>query len=165
MDIQVFNQLPRNDAQSELIKCCSSLSWVEKMVKGRPYNDFLDLIEASEKIWFSLNKGDWLEAFSGHPKIGDVSSLKKKFAETKIWANNEQAGMNNATNEIIKELAHYNEIYEQKFGFIFIVCATGKSAQEMLNLIKLRYENTPDEEIKIAVIEQSKITKLRLEKL
>ena len=165
MDINLFNQLSRNDAQTELIKCCSSLSWVEKMVKGRPYDDFLDLVEKSEEVWFSLAKGDWLEAFSGHPKIGDINSLKKKFAETKRWANNEQAGMKSASDDIIKELAHYNDIYEKKFGFIFIVCATGKSAEEMLELIKRRYQNNPEEEIKIAVMEQNKITKLRLEKL
>ena len=108
---------------------------------------------------------DWKEAFAHHPKIGDFESLKKKFASTRGWAEQEQSGSQNASMAVLQALALANQTYENRFGYIFIVCATGKSAEEMLKILESRLNHDPKIEIKIAAQEQDKITKIRLEKL
>lgn len=165
MSIENLNQLDNNQLKSEFLKCCGSNNWAEELTKRKPFNSEEELYKKSDEIWNSLTKDDWLEAFKQHPKIGDINSLAKKFANTKQWAENEQSGVNAATNQVIEELAKYNNDYDQRFGYIFIVCATGKSAQEMLDILKSRIDNEPDKELKIAGEEQNKITKIRLDKL
>ena len=108
---------------------------------------------------------DYLEAFEGHPRIGDVESLAKKYANTKGWAGGEQKGLESADREVLQRLAKGNADYEAKFGHIFIVCATGKSAAEMLALLEARMPNDPKTEVMVAAEEQNKITRLRLKKL
>ena len=130
-----------------------------------PFPDEESLFIESEKIWFACNENDWKEAFTHHPKIGDIDSLKKKFGSTAQWASGEQSGVNVAAHDILEALAAGNEMYEKKFGYIFIVCATGKSAEEMLGILQARLRNSPETEIEVAADEQNKITKLRLEKL
>jgi 2-oxo-4-hydroxy-4-carboxy-5-ureidoimidazoline decarboxylase len=120
---------------------------------------------AADAIWLKLDRADWLEAFTHHPKIGDMDSLRAKFATTKEWAAGEQSGVNAANEEVLRGLADGNREYEQRFGHIFIVCATGKSAQEMLTLLRARLHNEADKELRIAAGEQAKITRIRLEKL
>lgn len=151
--------------KEELIKCCGSENWVNKMIEHGNFYSNENLIETSEKIWFSLKKEDWLEAFRHHPKIGDINSLKEKYSLTKDLAENEQAGVNTASLETLTELSKYNSDYEKKFGYIFIVCATGKSAEEMLAIIKSRIINDPEEEIMNAMKEQNEITKIRLNQI
>ena len=148
-----------------LFKCCGSTNWAEQLSQKIPFASIEELKTESDKIWFSCDKKDWLEAFSHHPKIGDVKSLEKKFASTAQWASGEQASVNAATHNPLIELKELNDAYEKKFGHIFIVCATGKSAEEMLVLLKQRLQNNPAEEIKIAANEQNKITHLRIDKL
>ena len=130
-----------------------------------PADDMIELMEDAEEQWWQCTEEDWKEAFSHHPKIGDVESLAKKFASAAQWASGEQSGVNAASKETIEALAESNRLYEEKFGYIFIVCATGKSAEEMLGLLQARLKNNPGAEIQIAADEQSKITKLRIEKL
>jgi 2-oxo-4-hydroxy-4-carboxy-5-ureidoimidazoline decarboxylase len=130
-----------------------------------PADDLVELLEDAEEIWYECSHDDWKEAFAHHPRIGDVESLKEKFYSTSQWASKEQSGMDSASQETIEALVEANRLYEEKFGYIFIVCATGKSAGEMLGLIRERLLNTPAAEIEIAGDEQNKITKLRLEKL
>lgn len=130
-----------------------------------PADDMVELLEDAEEQWWKCSEDDWKEAFAHHPKIGDVESLAKKFASTANWASGEQNSVINASTEVIEALAEGNRLYEEKFGFIFIVCATGKSAEEMLGLLHARLPNEPEDEIKIAADEQNKITKLRIEKL
>lgn len=130
-----------------------------------PADDLVELLEDAESQWWLCTEDDWKEAFAHHPKIGDINSLMKKFTNTAAWASGEQSGVNTATDEIIKLLSEGNRLYEEKFGYIFIVCATGKSAIEMLNLLNERLKNNPEEEIQIAADEQNKVTKLRIEKL
>ena len=130
-----------------------------------PADDLVELLEDAEEQWFKCSEEDWKEAFAHHPKIGDIDSLKKKFASTAKWASAEQSGVNTASENTIEALAEGNKKYEDKFGYIFIVCATGKSAEEMLGILESRLQNDPKEEIEIAADEQNKITKLRLEKL
>ena len=164
MTIKEFNQLRSEEAQAEIFKCCGSTNWAIKLTDNRPFTTIDDLRITSDTIWSACSVDDFLEAFSHHPKIGDKNSLQKKFS-TKEWASNEQSGVNEASDTILNELANRNEEYEKKFGFIFIVCATGKSASEMLELLNKRLPNTPDTEIKIAAREQNKITHLRINKL
>ena len=130
-----------------------------------PIDDMVELLDDAEDEWYKCSPEDWKEAFSHHPKIGDIDSLKKKFASTANWAMGEQSGTSTASEETIKALAKGNKEYEGKFGYIFIVCATGKSADEMLAILNSRLPNDPKKEIEIAADEQNKITRLRLEKL
>lgn len=130
-----------------------------------PADSMEGLLDQAEEIWYECSEDDWKEAFAHHPEIGDVESLTKKFASTAQWASGEQSGVNAATTETITALAEGNRLYEEKFGYIFIVCATGKSAEEMLALLQHRLKNDPEKEIRIAAAEQNKITKLRLQKL
>jgi 2-oxo-4-hydroxy-4-carboxy-5-ureidoimidazoline decarboxylase len=165
MTLHELNTLPVQQLKDELMKCCGSSAWVNKMLPFFPADDLVELLEDAEEQWWKCSEADWKEAFTHHPKIGDIDSLKKKFASTAQWAAGEQSGAASASPKTIEALAEGNAEYEKKFGYIFIVCATGKSAEEMLALLQERLQNDPKEEIEIAADEQSKITKLRLEKL
>ncbi len=135
------------------------------MSKKRPFSNVEDLIAKGHEIWKGLSKEDWLEAFSHHPRIGDVGKLREKFASTSKWAENEQEGVQSATEETLKQLAEGNKFYEVRFGMVFLVCATGKSADQMLELLKNRLQNDPIQEQLNAAAEQSKITEIRIKKL
>jgi 2-oxo-4-hydroxy-4-carboxy-5-ureidoimidazoline decarboxylase len=165
MTLQELSQLPERQLREELLKCCGSRIWVDKMIPLFPMEDLIELLENAEEQWNKCSEKDWKEAFSHHPKIGDTESLRKKFASTADWASGEQKGVATASTSAIEALAKGNQEYEAKFGYIFIVCATGKSADEMLSLLQSRLPNEPQKEIKIAAEEQNKITKLRLQKL
>ena len=165
MTLYELNILPQPQLKEELLKCCGSATWVKMMMAYFPADDLVEILEDAEEMWYACSKEDWKEAFTHHPKIGDVESLTKKFASTAEWASGEQSGVNVASKETIEALAEGNRLYEEKFGYIFIVCATGKSAEEMLDLLQSRLRNSPNEEIQIAADEQNMITKLRLEKL
>jgi 2-oxo-4-hydroxy-4-carboxy-5-ureidoimidazoline decarboxylase len=160
-----FNILPKDKLREELFKCCGSSRWVDKMMAFVPAEDLVELLEDAEEQWGECNESDWKEAFAHHPKIGDIDSLKRKFALTANWATEEQKGIGDANEATIKALAKGNSEYEEKFGYIFIICATGKTAGEMLKVLLDRLKNDPAEEIRIAADEQNKITKLRIEKM
>ncbi|HEX5655357.1 MAG TPA: 2-oxo-4-hydroxy-4-carboxy-5-ureidoimidazoline decarboxylase [Chitinophagaceae bacterium] len=165
MTLHEFNILPREQLIETLNKCCGSSAWVKRMLPFVPADDMVELLEDAEEQWWLCTEGDWKEAFAQHPKIGDKESLHKKFESTAAWASDEQSGVVDAPNEIIEDLAEANRLYEEKFGYIFIVCATGKSAEEMLTLLQTRLQNSPEVEIEVAADEQQKITRLRIEKL
>lgn len=165
MDLQNLNSLSQSAAFEELFKCCGCTRWAQQVAYNIPYRNKEELFSYADEVWDDCTEEDGLEAFSHHPKIGNLKNLEKKFAATKDWAGNEQAGVNDARQHTLQSLAIGNEKYESKFGYIFIVCATGKSAGEMLELLNSRMNNEPEEEFKIAMGEQSKITKIRLEKL
>jgi len=164
MTIDELNQLSAAEAEVNFLRCCGSKAWAEKMSGLRPYAHLANVHDAAITVWNSLPRVDWMEAFTAHPRIGDVSSLRKKFANTKAWASGEQSGMDAAAEEIILGLAEGNRRYEEKFGFIFIVCATGKTAEEMYKLLMARYPNDEQTEIQLAGAEQLKITHLRIDK-
>ena len=160
MTLKDFNKLDRDTAAKELFSCCGSRNWVSLLMQEFPFGTPETLIEKADAVWYgACNKNDWLESFSHHPKIGDKKSLAGKFS------GKEQAGLGSATDEIIEDLAKANYDYEKKFGFIFIVCATGKSAGEMLRLLTDRLKNNADDELAIAMGEQHKITLIRFNKL
>lgn len=135
------------------------------MALARPYATVATLIESSDKIWWALAEKDWLEAFRSHPRIGEKKTAEKVSAQAQQWSGQEQAGVNNAARETVESLAALNEAYEQKFGFIFIICATGKSSEEMVAALRERLNNKVAAELPIAAAEQNKITALRLKKL
>ena len=165
MTIEGFNKLSTEKVKEELFKCCGSTEWSKQLAAKVPFKSVEELKKESDRIWYSCSVNDGLEAFTHHPKIGDVKSLEKKFATTKAWAQGEQASVSKASQEVLHSLSKGNEDYEKKFGYIFIVCATGKSAEEMLDLLNQRLPNSPEEEIKIAMNEQNKITHIRIDKL
>jgi len=160
-----LNTLDRKTGTEVLQRCCGSTQWVSQMLEARPFASLDHLMQQSEEIWWRLSEADWKEAFRHHPQIGDLASLREKFAATASWAEGEQSGVRSASEEILQKLAEGNRLYAERFGYIFIVCATGKSAEEMLNLLNARLSNPPEIEIKLAAGEQAKITRLRLEKL
>jgi 2-oxo-4-hydroxy-4-carboxy-5-ureidoimidazoline decarboxylase len=165
MSLQELNSLDITGLEEQLGRCCGSAAWVKKMVALFPVHSEVSLSKVASRVWYGLEEKDWLEAFKHHPRIGDINSIKAKFLSTAAWAAGEQALVKETSEPVIEELLQGNRIYEEKFGFIFIVCATGKTAHEMLQLLTSRINNEPAEEIKIAMKEQDKITHLRLEKL
>ena len=165
MTIAEFDHLDLEQKKALLQQCCGSSTWVNNMIAVPPAEDLVDLLEIAEEQWYSCHEADWREAFSHHPRIGDIDSLRDKFAATAQWAEGEQSSVRQASEETLQQLAEGNEVYEQRFGYIFIVCATGKTADEMLQLLNQRLYNNPEVEIEVAMEEQLKITKLRLEKL
>lgn len=166
MKLNSLNALDKSQLKQELIKCCGSRLWVEKMAAVFPLTDEGALFAHAKYIWFEeCDKADWLDAFSHHPRIGDLTALRTKFASTAEWAGGEQASVRYTSDEVLETLARWNGLYEDKFGYIFIVCATGKSAEEMLAMLSVRLSNSPSEEIRVAMEEQYKITAIRLHKL
>ena len=165
MTLTQFNRLNKNEARQLFFNCCGSSKWCEQLILNIPFTSLEELKNLSDISWSQCELADVLEAFGHHPKIGNIKSLEEKFATTKEWASGEQSGVNEASAEVLRELADGNAAYEKKFGYIFIVCATGRSAPEMLSLLQSRLSNQPEEEIKIAKQEQNKITHIRLDKL
>lgn len=144
--------------EPHLLECCGSRNWAAQLLAARPFQDISQLETMATDIWWRLAPTDWLEAFSKHPKIGEKGKVSQ-------WSSEEQSGMNSAATDTAKKLAALNQTYFEKFGWIFIVCATGKSAEEMLSLLEARLPNRPEDELPIAAAEQNKITLLRLRKL
>jgi 2-oxo-4-hydroxy-4-carboxy-5-ureidoimidazoline decarboxylase len=165
MTITGLNALSQNELEEKFEQCCASSKWCKCLAEQAPFGSVEILNNKADQIWADCSEPDFLEAFLGHPKIGDVDSLAKKFQATKAWAGNEQEGVNEASMNVIKDLAKGNIDYEARFGFIFIVFATGKSAQQMLDLLLQRLPNKREDELLIAAAEQHKITKLRIQKL
>jgi 5-hydroxyisourate hydrolase / 2-oxo-4-hydroxy-4-carboxy-5-ureidoimidazoline decarboxylase len=160
MTLSEFNTLRKEEAKAHLFACCGSEKWANSMMNSFPFSSEKQLVDLSSAKWYDeCSESDWRESFTHHPKIGDVKSLTEKFA------GKEQAGVAVATTETIEALAKANADYEHKFGFIFIVCATGKSATEMLALLLDRLQNSVEEELHIAMGEQQKITIIRFKKL
>jgi 2-oxo-4-hydroxy-4-carboxy-5-ureidoimidazoline decarboxylase len=151
-----LNSAPHAEAARALERCCGSARWVAAMVARRPFPSADGVYRAAEEVWWSLEGADWLEAFAHHPRIGERATG---------WAGGEQAGVADASAATMQVLARRNREYERKFTHVFLVCATGRSAAEMLADLEKRIANPPADELRIAAGEQAKITRLRLEKL
>jgi 2-oxo-4-hydroxy-4-carboxy-5-ureidoimidazoline decarboxylase len=160
-----LNALPAAEARAELLRCCGSSRWADAMLARRPFADAEALQAEGEAAWNGLLPADWLEAFRHHPRIGDKEALRARFAATRAWAEGEQSGALGASEDVLEALAEGNRAYEERFGYIFTVCATGKSADEMLAALRQRLGHEPEAEIRVAASEQAKITRIRLEKL
>jgi 2-oxo-4-hydroxy-4-carboxy-5-ureidoimidazoline decarboxylase len=154
------------EARALLLRCCGSQRWADGMLGRRPFRSASALVSAAGEVFGMLGRADYLEAFAGHPAIGEnVAALSARFAATATWSGAEQAGVAAADPATLQALAAGNRSYRERFGYTFIVCATGKSAREMLELLSARLENDADTELLAAAKEQEKITLLRLGKL
>ncbi len=163
-NLEKLNHAPRETAESAFLSCCGSRRWAQIMASARPFADVSVLLNQAEQIWQNLEIEDWREAFAAHPKIGAKKAVPQATAQSAEWSNAEQSGVNSAADSVQTELEEANRLYENKFGFIFIVCATGKSAEEMLEICKERLNKDIAEEIRIAADEQRKIMEIRLKK-
>jgi 2-oxo-4-hydroxy-4-carboxy-5-ureidoimidazoline decarboxylase len=160
-----LNSVAFNEAVEYFRRCCGTDSWCRQMAECRPFSSLEDIHLKADACLDRLSQDGWLEAFACHPQIGDVNSLRMKYAGNREWSANEQSGVSIASEETLTELAKGNADYKKKFGFIFIVCASGKSASEMLAILSARLPLSIDEEIANAAREQRKITHLRIDKL
>jgi allantoicase len=161
--VSALNDLSDAAALDRFGRCCGSTRWAAAMVSARPFSSRAHLVGMAEQVWWGLGDGDWLEAAAHHPMIGaDVASLREKFAATADLAEGEQAGVAGATEETLKALAQANADYVERFGHVFLICATGKSAEAMLTALQERIDNEPPAELRIAAGEQVKITRIRL---
>ncbi|HEY5839448.1 MAG TPA: 2-oxo-4-hydroxy-4-carboxy-5-ureidoimidazoline decarboxylase [Pyrinomonadaceae bacterium] len=163
--ISRINELSEAQATGEFLKCCGSTAWANHMTGMRPFSNSDELSSRADEIWWSLDEEDWLEAFRAHPKIGEKKAAAAQSAEAQAWSAVEQSESERAAAETKAALAEGNREYEQRFGFIFIICATGKSAEEILAALNGRLHNDPETELRTAAEEQRKITRLRIEKL
>ena len=153
-----FNHHSKSEAAEALLTCCGSRVWAARMADSRPFSTCQQMGEKAGRIWLSLAAEDWREAFAHHPRIGETNLRAK-------WAADEQKGTRTATEEVLRALADGNRDYEARFGHVFLICATGKSAPEMLAALQSRMSNSAEKELQVAAGEQLKITHLRLEKL
>ena len=163
--LELLNHSSSAAAEFALLNCCGSRRWAQKMAEACPFADVSDLLKQADEIWQNLEAEDWLEAFAAHPKIGAKKGVSHQTEQSAEWSKGEQSGTQSATDSVKAELEEYNRLYENKFGFIFIVCATGKCAEEMLEICRRRLNNDVETEIRIAAEEQRKITEIRLKKL
>lgn len=159
-----LNAMSETKATYWFMQTCTATRWCQLMVQSRPYGSIDHLIEYTHKNWLQMHKDDYLEAFEGHPMIGDIHSLREKYAATKVIAGNEQAGTASASESTLQALQQVNQDYLDKHGFIFIICASGLSADVMLEALQARLQNSTDKEIVTAAQEQLKITLLRINK-
>jgi 2-oxo-4-hydroxy-4-carboxy-5-ureidoimidazoline decarboxylase len=157
-----IDNAPADAARRILQRACGSTRWIERMLTRRPFGSDAALKAAAREEWFALGEHDWLEAFSHHPKIGDRAPLAARFPSTHDLSAKEQSGAAGASADVIAEFSEANHAYVNRFGFIFIVCATGKTAEEMLRTLRDRLGNDRATEVRIAADEQAKITALRL---
>ena len=164
-DLAWLNSLTADEAAKELLQCCGSKRWAKEIVTARPYASLETLLTRADEVWWSLDRNDWLEAFRSHPKIGEKKAADKVSAQSQKWSGQEQSGVANSSQDTVDSLAALNHDYEQKFGFIFIICATGKTSDEMLSALRERLQHDREAELPIAAAEQGKITELRLKKL
>ncbi len=162
---QAIDRAAPDEARRLLARACGSSRWADRMLGRRPFGSRDALLSAARVEWDSLGEDDWREAFGHHPKIGDRETLRERFPSTHALSTREQAGIDGAAEDVLDALAEGNRRYQATFGYIFIVCATGKSAVEMLALVRERLDNDPETEIHIAVEEQAKITAIRLDTL
>jgi allantoicase len=163
--LRFLNSIDPAAARAELINCCGSSRWADAVSKSAPFADSHQLIEKAEAAFANLKKEDWLEAFHHHPRLGENKSSSQTSNQAKSWSEQEQSGITGAQAGVMAELAAANRAYEERFGHIFIVCASGRSSAEILTAIRERMSNNPETELRITADEQRKITRLRLQKL
>lgn len=162
----VLGDASQEEARAALTRCCGASRWVEGMLARRPFADDDAVFAAADEVWAGAQRDDVLEALTHHPEIGaNLDALRERYASTATWSAGEQGAVAAADEETLVALRDGNVAYRKRFGHIFVVCATGKSAAEMLGLLQARMGNDPKDEIWVAAGEQGKIARLRLEKL
>jgi len=157
LTLHQIDQAPEEALRPPLFECCGCARWVDRFLAARPFHNQTALLTAADSAWWALDPSDWIEAFRAHPRIGEknLSALSSQ----------EQSGLNSAPHYVLDQLAARNLEYERRFGWIFLICATGQSAQAMLQALTARLDNSPDQELQVAAAEHAKIIRLRLIKL
>lgn len=160
-----LNELDKETAQEQFLRCCGAARWARRMAAARPFKNTSVLSKAADVAFETMKEVDWIEAFAHHPEIGDIESLRQRFSGIGHWAGTEQSGTSAASEATLLRLAQGNRLYREKFGFIFIIRATGKNADEMLEALDRRLTNDYETEVRNAVEQQIQITRLRLRKM
>ncbi|HEX4758535.1 MAG TPA: 2-oxo-4-hydroxy-4-carboxy-5-ureidoimidazoline decarboxylase [Terracidiphilus sp.] len=165
--LEAWNKAGEGDALDAMIACCGARRWASAMVALRPIGSVLELSEAADRVWSTMTESDWMEAFACHPRIGERKAAHAT-AKSTMWSSQEQSsvsiGMDGAMDEVLGELAAGNSRYEERFGFTYIVCATGKSGEEMLAILKRRLAGDREGELREAAEQQRQIMQIRLGK-
>jgi len=170
--LAILNGLDSATLNKDLLSCCASPEWAYAVLKGRPYTSSEALQEYAARCWDLQPESEILLAFAAHPEIGNVDAVKSKFAPANTtderhdsWSSNEQAAVDSASESVLRRLSEMNIAYRERFGYTFIICATGLGAEEMLSALESRMNGTPDQELRVAAEEQRKILHIRIEKL
>lgn len=158
-----WNSAVADEALRTMIACCGAKRWAASMVEQRPFAGIVELSEAADRTWSEMQEADWLEAFACHPRIGERKAAYAT-AQSAAWSRQEQSSAASASEKILTELAEGNALYEERFGFTYIVCATGKSAEEMLAILERRLASDRDTELREAAEQQRQILQIRLGK-
>jgi 2-oxo-4-hydroxy-4-carboxy-5-ureidoimidazoline decarboxylase len=158
-----WNKAEESEALRAMIACCGATRWAEAMVALRPIENVMDLSVAADRVWSAMEVTDWMEAFACHPRIGERRAAHAS-AKSQAWSQQEQASASDAEDAVLDELAAGNALYEERFGFTYIVCATGKSAEEMLSILNQRLAGERAAELREAAEQQRQITQIRLGK-
>jgi 2-oxo-4-hydroxy-4-carboxy-5-ureidoimidazoline decarboxylase len=161
----ILDSLGDAEAARQLRVCCGAHRWVDAMVAARPFKSPQRARDEADRIWNGLARADWLEAFDHHPRIGEKNAAVAQDAAGAAFSSNEQSRAASAGDDMKGKLARVNAEYERRFGYIYIVCASGKGAEELLAIARQRMSNDPDTELRVAAEEQRKIMQLRLAKL
>lgn len=159
-----WNLVDEDAAVAEVLPCCGSRSWALELARARPFADDAELCERSDRIWLRLALADWDEAFRTHPRIGERKAVGTATQQSAAWSRDEQSGAGRSDASVLGALERGNRLYEERFGRVFLVCATGKSAAEILTILERRLQNDSDTELQEAVEQQRQITQLRLRK-
>jgi 2-oxo-4-hydroxy-4-carboxy-5-ureidoimidazoline decarboxylase len=160
-----WNRLPGAGAEKEIAACCGSKAWARELSRRRPFGNDASLLAAADEVWRALSADDWMEAFRGHPRIGESRAARPVEARSAAWSAQEQSGVGGEEADATKaSLDEANREYEQRFGHIFIVCATGKSGAEILEILRRRLHNDAAAELNEAVEQQRQITQIRLKR-
>ncbi|MDW6004506.1 2-oxo-4-hydroxy-4-carboxy-5-ureidoimidazoline decarboxylase [Vibrio mangrovi] len=149
--------------QTQLAQICTSTLWQQLMLTRMPCTDYSHFCQTADEVFAQLSETDWLEAFAGHPMIGDLATLQKKYSQGKHLSEQEQGQVTQASEGVLKDLLYYNQAYLEKFGFIFIICASKQSAEQILHQLQVRIRNNRNQELLNAATEQQKISHLRME--
>jgi len=154
-----FNSVSAEEAEAQLYSCFAHRKWAARVAAGRPYHDRSALMASAEAAWSELGRSDWLEAFAAHPRIGERGGRAPATSER------EQSRVMRASDQVLADLASENFRYEDRFGHVFLIAASGRSAEEILQSLRQRMKNEPATELSVAAAEQRKITQLRLDQL
>lgn len=163
--LERFNQMSAPDASRQILACCDSRGWARAVARQRPYSLSGDLLAAADAEWWRMPPAEWLHAFAAHPRIGENAAARPQHGSGDRWSANEQQGAAEAADSLKAGLADLNHEYENRFGFTYIVCASGRNGEEMVRLARERLANDPETELRIAAAEQAQIMKLRLQRL
>jgi 2-oxo-4-hydroxy-4-carboxy-5-ureidoimidazoline decarboxylase len=159
-----WNTLPSDEAATEILSCCGSRTWAANLAARRPFAEEQTLFTAADDCWQNLPEADWLEAFRSHPRIGEQHAQKKTTTVSAAWSRSEQSRMREADDAILLRMREGHRQYEERFGRIFIVCASGKQPAEMLSILEHRLANDPAQELLESGAQQQQIMQLRLRK-